>query len=98
MLAAGYRSLPLAAENQGHRRGYNLLLAPETSVVKSTVTLLSYQRFGGCDCGGEVVVVGVEAVSPRGVVDRRVLTADVDAGHGLIITSERSGLDQTAKQ
>ena len=28
-------------------------------------------------------VVGVEAVSPRGVVDRRVLTADFDAGVGL---------------
>ena len=40
--------------------------------------------FGGCDCGGEVVVVGVEAVSPRGVVDRRGRTADVDAGLGLI--------------
>ena len=52
---------------------------------KSTVPLLSCQGFGGCDCGGgEVVVVGVEAVSPRGVVDRRVLTADVDASLGLI--------------
>ena len=33
---------------------------------------------GGCDCGGEVML-DVEAVSPRGVVDRRVPTADVDA-------------------
>ena len=33
--------------------------------------------FGSCDCGGNVVVVAVEAVSPRGVVDRRVLTAHV---------------------
>ena len=45
-----------------------------------TVPLHSYQG----DCGGEVVVVGVEAVSPRGAVDRRVLTADVDASFGLI--------------
>ena len=44
---------------------------------------------GVCDCGGSVVVLDVEAVSPRGVVDRRVLTADVDAGLGLI-TCERS--------
>ena len=44
---------------------------------------------GGCDCVGNVVVLDVEAVSPRGVVDRCVLTADVDAGLGLI-TCERS--------
>ena len=31
-----------------------------------------------CDCGGEVVV-DVEAVSPRGKIDRRVSSADVDA-------------------
>ena len=37
---------------------------------------------GGCDCGANVVVLDVEAVSPRGVVCRRVLTADVDAGLG----------------
>ena len=49
-------------------------------MVKSTVPLLSYQGFGGggCDCGGEVVElgveVGVEAVSHRGAVHRRVLT------------------------
>ena len=44
---------------------------------------------GGCDCGGKVVVLDVEAVSLPGVVDRCVLTADVDAGLGLI-TCERS--------
>ena len=53
--------------------------------------------FGGCDCGGKVVVLDIEAVSPRGVVDRRVLTADVDAGLGLI-TCERSGFSQMAKE
>ena len=45
--------------------------------------------FGGCDCGGKVVLLDVEAVSLRGVVDRRVLTADVDASLGLE-TCERS--------
>ena len=45
----------------------------------------------------EVVVVGVEAVSPRRVVDRRVLTADIDAGLGLLTTRQRSGFGQTAK-
>ena len=70
MLAAGYRWLPLAAEN--------------------------HRSFGGCDCGGEVVAVGVEAVSPRREVDWRVLTADVDASLGLI-KCEMSGFDQTAK-
>ena len=49
-----------------------------------TVPLLSYQDFGGCDGGGEVDVVGVQAVSSRGVVDWRLLTADVDACLGLI--------------
>ena len=39
---------------------------------------------GGCDCGGKVIVLDVEAVSPLGVVDRRVLTVDVDARLGLI--------------
>ena len=38
---------------------------------------------GGCDCGGKVIL-DLEAVSPRGVIERRVLTADVDAGVGLI--------------
>ena len=51
---------------------------------------------GAATGGGEVVAVGVEAVSPRGVVDRRVLTADVDASLGLM-TCDRSGFDQTAK-
>ena len=46
--------------------------------------------------GGEVVVVGVEVVSPQGKVDQRVLIVDVHAGLGLI-TCERSGFDQTAK-
>ena len=44
---------------------------------------------GGCDCGGKVIVLDVEAVSPRGAVDRRVLTADVDAGLGLITCERR---------
>ena len=39
---------------------------------------------GGCDCGGKVIVRDVEAVSPREVVVRRVLTADVDASLGHI--------------
>ena len=51
----------------------------------------------GCDCGGEVVVLDVEDVSPRAVVNRRVLTADVDAGLGLR-TFERSRFSQMAKQ
>ena len=38
---------------------------------------------GGCDCGGKVIL-DVEAVSPRGVIGRRALTADVDAGLGLM--------------
>ena len=67
MLAAGYRWLPLAAGSERHGRGQSLPLAPERTVVKSTVPLLSYQGFGGCDCGGdEVIVVGVEAFSLRG--------------------------------
>ena len=42
---------------------------------------------GGCDCGGKVIL-DVEAVSPRGAVDLRVLTADVDAGLGLMTCGE----------
>ena len=42
---------------------------------------------GGCDYGGKVIL-DVEAVSPRGVIDRRVLTGDVDAGLGLITCEE----------
>ena len=42
----------------------------------------------GCDCGGKVIL-DVEAVSPRLVVDRRVLTAEVDAGLGLITCVRR---------
>ena len=38
---------------------------------------------GGCDCGGRVIL-DVEAVALRSVTDWRVLTADVDAGVGLI--------------
>ena len=66
-------------------------------MVKPTVPLLSYPGFGGCDSGGEVLVVGVEAVSPRRVVDRRVLTADVDAGLWLV-TCERCRFDQAGKR
>ena len=51
---------------------------------------------GGCDCGGKVVVVDVEAVPPRGVLDRRVLTADVDAGLGLK-TCVRNGASPKAQ-
>ena len=43
----------------------------------------------GCDCGGKIIVLDVLAVSPRGIVDRRALTADVDPGLGLT-TCERS--------
>ena len=43
---------------------------------------------GGCDCGGKAIL-DVEAVSPRGEVDRRVLTADVDAGLGLVTCVRR---------
>ena len=42
----------------------------------------SVEVLGGCDRGGEVVL-DVEAVSPQRVVDRSVLTADVDTGLGL---------------
>ena len=42
---------------------------------------------GCCDRGGEVVL-DVEAVSPRGVLDRRVL-ADVDAGVGLVTCARK---------
>ena len=45
----------------------------------------------------KVIVLDVEAVSPRGQADRRVLTADVDAGLRLI-TCERSRFSQMAKQ
>ena len=34
---------------------------------------------GRCDCGGKVVVVRVEAVSPRGVVDRRLQSTSMQA-------------------
>ena len=88
MLAAGHRWLPLAAGNQRHRRGQNFLLAPEITVVKSTAPLLSYQGVRRLRLWWEVVVVGKEAVSPRGVVDRRELTADVGAAFRL------SGFDQ----
>ena len=46
---------------------YELSLA--AAFVMKTVEVL-----GGCDCGGKVVL-DVEAVSSRGVTDRRVLTA-----------------------
>ena len=51
--------------------------------------------FGRCDSGGKVFVLGVEAVSAQGLVDRRVLTTDVVAGLGLA-TCERSAFSQTA--
>ena len=51
--------------------------------------LKTIRNLGGCDSGGKVVVLGVEAVSLRGVVDRRVLTAEVDASLGLT-TCDRS--------
>ena len=50
---------------------------------------------GGCDCGGKFIL-DVEAVSPRGVIDRRLLTADVDAGLGLI-TCLRKVFSQIAR-
>ena len=83
MPAAGHRWLPLAAEK------------PDTAGVRQS-HFFHIRGFGGCDCGGKVVVLGVEAVSPQGVVDRRVLTAGVDASLGLI-TCERSGFSQRAK-
>ena len=45
---------------------------------------------GGCDCGGKVIL-DVEAVSPRGVkkIGECSLTADVDAGLGLITCVKR---------
>ena len=49
--------------------------------------------FGDCDCGGEVVVLDVETVSRRGVVDRRVLTADVGAGLGLMTCVSVGGVE-----
>ena len=73
--------LPLADENQRHRRAYFSLLGEQWWCRPSH--FFHIRGFGGCDCGGEVVVVGVEAVSPRGVVDRRVLTAGIDGGIGL---------------
>ena len=36
-----------------------------------------------CDCGSGVIL-NVEAVPSVGVIDRSVLTADIDAGLGLI--------------
>ena len=45
-----------------------------------------------CDCGSDVIL-NVEAVLSVGVIDRSVLTADVDAGLGLI-TCERDGVGQ----
>ena len=69
--------------------GLSHLLAPAAGyrwlpLADETVGVL-----GGRDCGGKVTVLDVEAVSPRGLVDRRVLTADVDVGLGLI-TCHRS--------
>ena len=50
---------------------------------------------GGCDCGGKVIP-NVEVASPRRVIDRRVLTSDVDAGFGLI-TCVRKWFSQMAR-
>ena len=61
MLAAGYRWLPLAAENR------------DTEGVGLS-HFFHIRCFGVCYCGGKVVVLGVEAVCRRGVVDQRVLT------------------------
>ena len=46
------------------------------------------EGLGGCDCGGKVVL-DVETVPPRGVTDRRVLTADVDAGVGPVTCTRK---------
>ena len=51
--------------------------------------------FVRCDCGSDVIL-NVEAVLSEGVVDRSVLTADVNAGLGLI-TCERDGVGQIAR-
>ena len=63
--------LPLAAESQRHRR------------VRLS-HFFHIRGFGGCDCGGKVIVLGVEAVSPRRQVDRSVLAADFDEALGLV--------------
>ena len=65
-------------------------------VVLCEVSTKNIGVFGCCDCGGKAIL-NVEAVSPRWVVDRRVLTADVDAGLGLITCLKR-GVGQIAKQ
>ena len=62
MLAAGYRLLVLAAENQGYRRGKS-----STSFISGSSEAATVR--------GEVLAVGVEAVSPQEVADLRVLTA-----------------------
>ena len=64
------------------RTCYGLPLA--AAFVMKTVGVLE-----GFDSGGMVIVLYVEAVSPRGVVDRRVLTADVEASLGLITCERR---------
>ena len=48
-----------------------------------------------CDCGCDVIL-NVEAVLSERVIDRSVLTADVDASLGLI-TCERDGAGQIAR-
>ena len=84
MLAAGYRWLPLAAENR------------DTEGVGLS-HFFHIRCFGVCYCGGKVVVLGVEAVCRRGVVDQACAhSADVDAGLGPT-NCERRGFNQTAK-
>ena len=75
---AGCRLLPLAAaccrkpETQKGLRAYFSLLREEWGSQLSHFFRISVLGCGNC---GEVVAVGVEAVTPRRDVDRRVLTA-----------------------
>ena len=96
MLAAGCRLLPLAAENQGHRRGKSSLLAHERTVVKSTFPLLSYQGVRRLRLS---VVRSLQLVLKL-FLFKRLLTGVCsllfDAGLGLI-TGERVMFDQAAK-
>ena len=73
--------------------GYRLL---PLAAACCRLLLKTVEVLGGCDCGGKVVL-DVEAVSPRGAIDRRVLTADVDACVGLI-TCVRKLFSQIARQ
>ena len=57
--------------------------------------MITVKVLGGSDCGSKIIL-GVEVVSPRRVIDRRVLAADVDAGLGLI-TGVRKWMSQVAR-